>query len=68
MRLFQLCQEHLDWSQARLAKALDRSLSWLKKWLNRFREAEETNLEMFKNLSRAPHSRPREVTDIVRQA
>lgn len=65
MRLFQLRRDHPEWSQSRLAEALHRSLSWVKKWLKRFREAEELSLEMFKSQSRAPHNRPREVIDVV---
>jgi hypothetical protein len=66
IRLFQLRRDHPGWSQSRLAKALGRSLSWVKKWLKRFREADELSLEMFKSQSRAPHNRPCEVTDVVR--
>ena len=33
-----LRQHHPDWSHAQLAAALDRSTSWVEKWLKRFRE------------------------------
>ena len=61
IRLFQLRQAHPDWTLARLAQALDRSLSWVKKWLKRFREAGKSTLAMFQSRSRAPHHRQRQV-------
>src|SRR5205807_994612 len=35
--LYYLWQHHPDWSHAELAAALDCSVSWVEKWLNRFR-------------------------------
>ena len=68
IRLYQLRRAHPDWTLARLAQELQRSLSWVKKWLKRFREAGQASLEMFKSQSRAPHYRPREVVAVVRDA
>jgi len=68
MRLFYLRRAHPDWTLPRLAQALRRSLSWVKKWLKRFQEAGKSTLEMFKSRSRAPHRRPRQVVDAVRDA
>lgn len=68
MRLFQLRRAHPDWTLPRLAQALGRSLSWVKKWLKRFREAGQATLAMFKGRSRAPHQRPRQVVAGVRDA
>jgi hypothetical protein len=45
---------------------LKRSLSWVKKWLKRFREAGQPMLEMFKSQSRVPHHRPRQIMRAVR--
>ncbi len=68
IRLFQIWREHDDWTKARLGRELKRSLSWVKKWLKRFREAEQPTLEMFKSHSRAPLHRPRQIIRAVRDA
>ncbi len=68
IRLFQLRRQHRDWTLQRLAQAVGRCLSWVKKWLRRFREAGQPALAMFKSQSRAPHHRPRQVVAVVRDA
>jgi hypothetical protein len=68
MRLYQLMQQHPTWSIARLAHALDRSASWVKKWRRRFREALEITLATFLSRSRAPRSSTRRVAEGVRRA
>jgi transposase InsO family protein len=68
VKLFQLRRQHPKWTLPRLAYELKRSLSWVKKWLKRFRGTEKPTLEMFKSKSRAPHHRPRQVVDEVRDA
>jgi transposase len=68
IRLYQLRREHPDWTLTRLAEAVGRCLSWVKKWLGRFREAGEPCLAMFKSQSRAPHHRPRQIVAAVRDA
>jgi hypothetical protein len=68
MELYRLWQEHPDWTKPRLADALQRSLTWVKKWLKRFREAPHHNLKMFCSLSRAPHHRTRHIVKHVRDA
>ena len=68
VRLYQLRRAHPDWSQSRLAEALQHSLSWVKRWLKRFKEAEHPSLAMFKSRSRAPHHRPHQVVSEVRDA
>lgn len=68
MRLYQLRREHPEWTLVQLAQAVGRCLSWVKKWLKRFREAGEVRLEMFKSQSRAPHHRPYQVVEGVREA
>ena len=68
IRLYQLRRAHPDWTLPRLAQAVQRSLSWVKKWLKRFREAGPVTLETFKSCSRAPHSRARQVVGVVRDA
>jgi len=57
MRLYRLRCDHPAWTQRQLAEALERSLSWVKKWLRRFREAGQASLAIFKGRSRAPHHR-----------
>lgn len=68
IQLYQLKRENPEWTQKKLADKLGRSVSWVKKWLRRFRVAGQTTLETFKSQSRAPHSRPRELVDRVRDA
>ena len=68
IKLFQLRREHPDWTLKFLAQKLKRSLSWVKKWLKRFRETAQPDLEMFQSRSRAPHHRPRQVCREVREA
>jgi hypothetical protein len=68
LRLFQLRRAHPDWTLPHLAHALQRSLSWVKKWLKRFREADQPHLEMFRSRSRAPHHRTQQLTAAVRDA
>ena len=66
MRLYKLRRKHPDWTQKQLATALGYSLSWVKKWLRRFREAVEITLEVFTSRSRAPKNPFRKVTERVR--
>jgi hypothetical protein len=54
IRLYQLRRAHLNWTLPQLAHAVGRCLSWVKKWLKRFREAGQPTLAMFRSLSRAP--------------
>lgn len=68
MRLYQLRREHPEWTLVQLAQAVGRCLSWVKKWLKRFREAGEASLAMFKSQSRAPHHRPHQIVEAVREA
>lgn len=68
IRLYQLKKKNPDWTQKKLAEILNRSLSWVKKWLRRFRATRQVTLETFKSLSRAPHHRAREIVDEVRDA
>lgn len=68
IRLYQLRRDHPNWTLKQLANAVGRCLSWVKKWLKRFREVDQPSLDMFKSQSRAPHTRPREVVDVVRDA
>jgi hypothetical protein len=68
IRLYQLRRAHPDWTLPRLAQELKRSLSWVKKWLKRFREAVKASLEMFKSRSRAPQRHRHQIADTVRDA
>lgn len=68
MELYRLHRTHPDWTQRKLADVLNRSVSWVKKWLRRFRETPHASLEMFKSHSRAPKSNPRRIVDRVRHA
>ena len=68
IQLYQLKQENPEWTQKKLADTLGRSVSWVKKWLRRFRAARQITLETFQSQSRAPHSRPRQIVSAVRDA
>jgi len=68
MQLYKLMQQHPDWSISRLAQALNRSISWVKKWRRRFREAVDLTLTTFLSRSRAPTSSTRWVAETVRGA
>ncbi|WP_350341679.1 hypothetical protein [Candidatus Flexifilum breve] len=68
MRLFQLRRQYPDWTLAHLAHSLGRSLSWVKKWLKRFREAEPPSLAMFRSRPRVPTRHPFQVVPLVRDA
>lgn len=68
IRLFQLRRQYPDWTLAHLAHTLARSLSWVKKWLKRFREAEPPSLAMFKSRPRVPTRHPFQVVSLVRDA
>jgi transposase len=52
MRLFQLRREHPEWTLKQLAHTIGYSLSWVKKWLRRFRDAASASLSMFQAQSR----------------
>ncbi|MBN8594842.1 MAG: helix-turn-helix domain-containing protein, partial [Anaerolineae bacterium] len=68
MRLYQLRRDHPDWTLAQLARAIGYSLSWVKKWLRRFRETVVQGVEMFQAQSRAPKHHPKQVVPLVRDA
>lgn len=68
IRLYELRHEQPTWSQRRLAHEIGRSLSWVKKWLRRFRETTRITLATFQSQSRAPKTRPTEVLKRVREA
>jgi hypothetical protein len=68
MRLYQLRRDHPDWTLAQLARAIGYSLSWVKKWLRRFRETVVQGVEMFQSHSRAPKHRPKQIVPLVRDA
>jgi len=51
-----LAREHPEWTQQDLAEAVGRSLSWVKKWLKRLREAPLDDLQVLLSHSRAHHT------------
>ncbi len=67
MKLYQLIQGHPTWSSSRLAEALQHSLSWVKKWRQRFRQAEQVTATVFQSQSRAPKSRRFGISEAVRE-
>lgn len=68
MKLFELVRDHPDWSTSRLAEVIGHSLSWVKKWCQRFRQVKQLNLAMFQSQSRAPKTRSKHLTPLVRNA
>lgn len=66
IRLYKLRQQHPGWTHQQLADALGYSVSWVKKWLKRFREALIHDLAMFSSRSRAPKNPARKVTRYIR--
>ncbi|HEV8633167.1 MAG TPA: integrase core domain-containing protein [Chloroflexota bacterium] len=52
-RLRCACREHPDWSGARLARELGRSLSWVKKWRRRLAAAPPDDEAVLRSRSRA---------------
>lgn len=68
MRLYHLRRAHPDWTLKKLAQTLGRCLTWVKKWLRRFREAGQASLAMFRSQSRAPNHRPKQIVAAVRDA
>ena len=66
IELYKLRKKCPSWTQQQLADALGYSLTWVKKWLKRFREARVHSLEVFTGQSRAPKNPVRKVTGRVR--
>jgi len=68
VRLYYMMKEHPKWSIAQLARELNRSITWVKKWRKRFRDHPKPVTSMFKSQSRAPHHRPKCLSWRVRMA
>ncbi|GAB4524081.1 MAG: hypothetical protein OHK0046_38510 [Anaerolineae bacterium] len=66
IRLFKLRKQYPSWTQKQLAHKLGYSLSWVKKWLKRFRQWVVHDLSAFISESRAPKEPHRKVTARVR--
>lgn len=59
LELYRLWQENPAWGARQLAATLERSLSWVKKWLKRFRETEKITGDSFRSQSRRPKKEPK---------
>ena len=68
IRLHELHRDHPTWSQRRLAYEMKRSLSWVKKWLSRIRQAKSLTFATFQSQSRAPKTNPKQISETVRRA
>lgn len=66
MRLYKLSQAHPEWKSPQLAQEVGRSERWVRKWLVRFRETGDKNVQMFQSQSRRPKERPRQTSDEVK--
>jgi len=51
-RLRTLRQDHPDWTRKQLAEEIGRSMSWVKKWCRRLREAGDDDDQVLRGLSR----------------
>ena len=67
IRLYKLWKNHADWSQKRFADVIGYSVSWVKKWLARFRQVDHLTLEVFASRSRAPHNPAHKVSSRIRE-
>ena len=65
VQLYRLMRQEPTWSVQRLANALGRSASWVKKWRKRLRAAQPLTWQTFLSQSRAPKHRHRRVTQPV---
>ena len=68
VQLYRLMRREPTWSIQRLAKALGRSASWVKKWRKRLRAAQPLTWQAFLSHSRAPKHPSRRVTPPVVEA
>jgi transposase InsO family protein len=53
-----LSRQHPDWTYEELAACIGRSVSWIKKWLRRLRQAPPDDLAVLHSHSRARHTPP----------
>lgn len=60
-----LAQPH--WTAPQLAEAIGRSERWARKWLQRLRTSELTDLKRYVSQSRAPKSRPRQTPPEIKE-
>lgn len=54
VKLYQNWRDHPDWKSEYHAQNLQRSVSWVKKWLKRFRQQQPLKAEVFQSRSRRP--------------
>src|SRR3954447_15333325 len=57
-RLRELLRAHPDWTKHQLAQEIGRSLSWVKKWRRRLRDAPPDDEQVLWGQSRARHQLP----------
>lgn len=68
VKLYQSWHEHPDWKAAQLAQAVERSVSWAKKWLKRFREQQPLKAAVFQSRSHRPKKLSPSVDPLVVEA
>ena len=66
-RLRQMRQHHPGWSKVRLAQEMERSYSWVKKWLKRLAGADREDLEILRGQSRCPKTVREPIAEAVVQ-
>lgn len=64
-QLRELIAKHPDWTKRQLAEVIGRSISWVKKWRRRFREAAPDDDSVLYGLSRARHNPPPSIAEEV---
>ena len=68
VHLWDLRGRHPDWTHRQLGEAVERSRTWVKKWLRRFKtHPPEDHPDVFFSRSRAPHQPRHKVTTRVRE-
>ncbi len=65
VELWRLCRQSPTLSNRQLAKQIEMSPSWVKKWKKRLRDADGTDLRPFMSRSRRRKASPKRVTEVV---
>jgi hypothetical protein len=63
MKLYELMQQHPDWSSRHYATVLGHDHKWVQKWRKHYQAASVLTLKSFQSLSRAPKHPPQQISD-----
>lgn len=67
IKLYELMQQHPDWSYRAYARELGHDPSWVQKWYRRIKTAKPLNIDTFKSQSRAPKNPPHKISTEAKQ-